>query len=78
MLWQAAGNLEQAAVWAGTLRGVAKNLHPTVFTLAALDVLEATLGSEHYQQAVQQGELDAPEVAVSEILNALQEEIGEL
>ena len=73
MLWQADGYLEQAAVWAGTLATIEKNLHPTVFDLRALDVLENTLGSEHYREAIHQGKSYSPESVVTEILSALQE-----
>jgi tetratricopeptide (TPR) repeat protein len=71
ILWHRLGKHQQAAVWAGTLTTYVHLLNPTLFSTAVYEQLEAELGPEQYQQALDQGKGLTINSAVKAVLEQL-------
>jgi hypothetical protein len=74
-VWLRSGNPEQAAEWAGLLRNHSHQLQPTLFNPAMYDQLEAELGLEDYQAALERGKALTLDQVVPDILNMLTESV---
>ncbi|MCA9903344.1 MAG: hypothetical protein KC547_05765 [Anaerolineae bacterium] len=66
-LWQASGDFEQAALWAGLLVKYTPQLHPSLFDKTVYTHLETQLGTSRYTQALEQGKLLALENAINDL-----------
>lgn len=66
--WRQAGEVEQAAVCAGALHKYAQQLRATLFDPQIYGHLEAELGEQLYQQALERGKTLALEAVISEVL----------
>ena len=70
-LWQAQGEIKQAAIWAGLLIQHTQLLHPSLFDMAIFQQLETALGPQRYREALEQGKALILENILSEIMSGM-------